>query len=428
MNEMSQLQTLAHAQALDEKDPLRSYATEFYKNNGITYVDGNSLGLCSKRAEQAVLSVFAMWKQHGIDGWGEGTYPWFTLSERIGQALASLVGAHPDEVIATGSTTSNLHQLLATFYRPEGKRTKIVTDALNFPTDFYAIKSHLRLHHDDEQTHLRVVESLDGHTLCEDDIIAAMDEEVAVVLLSSVLYRSAQRLSLKKLTDAAHSRGIIIGFDLCHSIGSIPHTLSADGVDFAVWCTYKHLNGGPGSVAGLYVHRRHHDRMPGLAGWFGSNKEKQFDMSPTFTQGDGAGAFQMGTPHLLSLAPLIGALELFAEVGLEAVREKSLKLTDYFLALLAAFPETQVFTVRTPIAHEQRGGHIYLEHKEAARICKALKQAGVIPDYRAPSGIRIAPVALYNSFTDVYTVAITLRQIMKDKTYERFSNTREVIA
>lgn len=417
-------------QTMDSNDQLLHFRNEFYTNetNNQIYLDGNSLGLLNKRSEQAVLDVMDAWKTHAIDGWTEGSYPWFTLSEQLGAQMAALVGANPTEVIVSGSTTVNLHQMLATFYKPTKAKHVILSEALSFPTDLYAMQSHIQLHGYQDENSLRLVASSDGYTLSEDEIISAMTDDVAVVVLSSVLYRSGQLLDMKKLTAAAHERDILIGFDLCHSIGSVPHQLSEIGVDFAFWCTYKHLNGGPGSVAAMYINQDHHGITPGLRGWFGSDKAVQFDMDASFTKADGAGAFQLGTPHLLSLAPLIGSLEIIEEAEIGRIREKSLTLTHFFMELVDTMSELSSFTIRTPREDQRRGGHVLLEHPEAARICKALKAKGIIPDFRSPNGIRFAPVALYNSFSDVEQALATLASIMKDKSYEEYENNRGVIA
>lgn len=420
--------TLEDARNLDGQDELRSFRDEFYIGEQTIYMDGNSLGLLSRRAEEAIKTLTDSWKKFAIDGWTEGEHPWFYLSESIGGEMAALVGAEPEEVILTGSTTSNLHQLFSSFYRPDGRRTKILADDITFPTDIYAIKSQLKLKGKDPEEHLVLVNSRDGHLLDEDDIIEAMDEDIALVILSGVLYRSGQVLDMKRLTEAAHDRGILIGFDLCHSIGSIPHQLSDWGVDFAFWCTYKHLNGGPGSVGGLYVNRSHFGNEPGLAGWFSSNKEKQFDMEHDLSPADHAGAYQMGTPHILSSAPLIGSLSMFGEVGIDAIRAKSLMLTGYMMELIDSELSGHGFISRNPKDDTRRGGHIFLEHPEAARICKALKAEGVVPDFRSPNGIRLAPVALYNSFEDVWHSVQILKRIMDDELYKRFENSRGVVA
>lgn len=416
-----------YARKLDRKDNLAKYKDEFYLLENIIYMDGNSLGLLSKRAERTLHNLLDSWKTLGIDGWTEGDNPWFYLSESVGEKMAPLVGGTKSEVIATGSTTTNLHQLAATFYKPSGTKTKILADELNFPSDIYALKSQLALKGFNPDEHLVQVKSGDGRFLNEDDIIEAMTEDIALIVLPAVLYRSGQILDMEKLTKAANEKSIPIGFDLCHSIGAIEHALHDWGADFAFWCTYKHLNGGPGSVAGLFVHDKHFGTTPGLAGWFGSKKESQFDMDHTMDPALDVAAYQIGTPHVLSLAPVIGALELFEEVGIKKVREKSLQLTDYMLALIQQELSDHDFTIGNPV-DESRGGHILLEHVEAARICKALKEDGVIPDFRAPNGVRLAPVALYNSFEDVWHTVQKLKQIMDEKRYEKFENKRGVVA
>lgn len=425
---MTEKSSLEYAQQLDREDDLKQYRDEFYIQPGTIYFDGNSLGLLSKRAEKSLLSMLESWKQFGIDGWLKGDNPWFYFSEKLGEKCAPLIGADQKEVIVTGSTTVNLHQILSTFYKPEGKRTKILADELNFPTDIYAIKSQLRVHGLDPEEHLIQVKSRDGQTLDENDIIDAMTDEVAIIVLAGVLYRSGQILDMERLTKAAHERGILIAFDLCHSIGSVPHSLSDWDVDFAFWCTYKHLNGGPGSVAGMYVNKKHFGTSPGLAGWFSSDKNKQFDMEHELSAAPDAGSMQMGTPHLLSAAPLLGSLSMFEEAGIEKIREKSLKMTDYMLTLIDAELSGFGFTMANPQDKEKRGGHIFLEHEEAARICKALKENNVIPDFRTPNGIRLAPVALYNTFEEVWQVVKILKKIMQNEEYKKFENKRDVVA
>ncbi|RAL26865.1 kynureninase [Thermoflavimicrobium daqui] len=420
--------TREFAKELDSRDELAKFREEFYLQPDTIYMDGNSLGLCSKRAESSLLELLASWKRYGIDGWTEGKYPWYYLSEQLGAKMAHLIGAKPEEVVATGSTTVNLHQLVSTFYRPEGKRTKIVADELTFPSDIYALKSHLRTRGFDPDTHLIRVKSRDGRTLNESDIIDAMTDEVALVLLPTVLYRSGQLLDIELLTKEAHAREILIGFDACHSIGAIPHQFSQWGVDFGFWCTYKYLNSGPGGVAGLYVNEKHFGLAPGLAGWFGSDKDKQFDMSHDMEHAQTAGAYQIGTPHLLSVAPLIGSLEIFDEAGIERIRKKSLALTRYMMQLIKSELSGYGFYIGNPTEDHRRTGHICLEHEEAPRICKALKEKLVIPDFRAPNVIRLAPIALYTSYEEVWDMIHRLKVIMEEQTYKKFKNEREVVA
>jgi kynureninase len=420
----------AYAKSLDEKAELTKFREEFYLQKEHYYMDGNSLGLLSKRAEETLLNSLEDWKRYGIDGWLGGKQPWFSFSEKMAGMLAPLVGAKEEEVMVTGSITVNIHQLIATFYKPVGKRKKILADELTFPSDIYALQSQLRLKKLDPVEDLIRVKSRDGRTLNEEDIIAAMTDEVAIILLPSVLYRSGQLLDMELLTHKAHKRGIIIGFDLAHSIGAMPHELHDWGVDFAVWCNYKYLNGGPGSVGGLFVHEKQLGILPGpgLGGWFGSKKEKQFDMEHVLTPAETAGAFQIGTPHILSLAPILGSLEIFQEAGIENIRRKSLSLTRYMMELIDYELQEMGFSITNPMDDRFRGGHVSLEHKEAARICKALKENKVTPDFRAPNVIRLAPIALYTSYHDVWKTVQILKTIMIEEQYKQFSNEREVVA
>ncbi|WP_404800773.1 kynureninase [Guptibacillus algicola] len=425
---MSVPQSIYHAKELDRNDHLNGFKDEFYTPEHSIYMDGNSLGLLSKRAESALLQSMEDWKTHGINGWTDAKQPWFYMAEELGKMTAPLIGAKEEETITTGSITTNLHQMLSTFYKPQGSKMKILADSLTFPSDIYAIKAQLELHGLDPEEHLIQVNSSDGRTINEDDIINKMTCEVALILLPSVLYRSGQLLDIKKITKAAHEKDIVIGFDLAHSIGVIPHDLHEWGVDFAVWCTYKYLNSGPGGVGGLYVHEKHLGQKPGLAGWFSSKKDVQFDMSHDLDHAQSAGAFQIGTPHIFSMSTLIGSLEIFSEAGIHHIREKSLKLTRYLMDLTNEKLLDYGFTIANPNEDHRRGGHVCLEHPEAARICKALKNSGVVPDFRAPNVIRLAPIALYTSFEDVWNVVHILEEIMDSKKYEQYSNNRNIIA
>ncbi|PEL12081.1 kynureninase [Bacillus sp. AFS017336] len=420
--------TKEFAEFLDQKDSLSIYRNEFYLQPNTIYLDGNSLGLLSKRAEQSLLDLLDSWKTLAIDGWMQGDHPWYYFAEKLGVLSAPLVGAKEDEVIVTGSTTSNLHQLIASFYEPSGQKTKILADELNFPSDIYAIQSQLKLKGFDPETHLIQVKSRDGRTISEEDIIEAMTEEIALIILPTVLYRSGQLLDIERLTSAAHERGIIIGFDGCHSVGAIPHQFHEWDVDFAYWCNYKYLNSGPGGVGSLFVHEKHFGTMPGLAGWFGSNKEKQFDMKHEFTPSNTVGAYQIGTPHVLSMAPLAGSLEMYKEATIDRIREKSLHSTAYLMSLINEELNNFGFTIGNPLEDSKRGGHVCLEHEDAARICKALKLNGIVPDFRAPNVIRLAPIAFYTSYVDVWNSVQILKKIMVEKQYEQFKNEREIIA
>ncbi|KMJ58221.1 kynureninase [Bacillus sp. LL01] len=420
--------TTEQIQKWDEKDSLKEYRKEFYIKKDSIYMDGNSLGLLSKRAEASLLSMLDTWKNLGIDGWTSGDEPWFYFAEKLGELSATLVGAKKEEVMVTGSTTSNLHQLLATFYKPEGNRTKIVADELNFPSDIYAIQSILKLKGLNPEEHLIRVKSRDGHTINEEDIIHSLNEDVAMLILPTVLYRSGQLFNIEKITKAAHEKGILVGWDGCHSVGAIPHEFHNWQVDFAYWCNYKYLNAGPGGVGSLFVHEKHFHETPGLTGWFGSDKQKQFDMEHTFTPATTSGAYQIGTPHIFSMAPLLGSLQMFEEVGMVKIRQKSLHQTRVLMELIEQELSGFNFQLTNPKVDTYRGGHVSLEHPEAARICKSLKELGVVPDFRKPNIIRLAPVALYTTYKDVYETVQIVKQIMQEKHYEKHSNEREVVA
>ncbi|HET8629312.1 MAG TPA: kynureninase [Thermomicrobiales bacterium] len=420
-----------YAAELDRADALAPFRERFYLRPEILYFDGNSLGLLSRDAEAAVLRVLGEWKDLGIDGWLGAPTPWYYLGEELGKRTAPLVGAAADEVVVTGTTTVNLHSLVATFYRPAGRRRKIVATALDFPSDLYALRSQLALRGADPEGDLVLVGSRDGRTIAEEDIVAALTDEVALLVLPSVLYRSGQLFDIAGLTAAAHARGVPAGFDCCHSVGAVPHRFDEWDVDFACWCNYKYLNNGPGGTAGLYVNRRHFGAAPGLAGWWGSDKARQFDMTPGFIPAQDAGAWQISTVQALSSAPLLGSLAIFGEAGIARVRAKSLALTRYLMDLLDATGLTAApyhYAIGTPQEDDRRGGHVAVEHADGARIAKALKARGVVPDFRPPNVVRLAPIALYTSFADVWQVARHLREIIDHGEHERFAAGRELVA
>ncbi|MDL2235078.1 kynureninase [Christensenellaceae bacterium OttesenSCG-928-L17] len=418
---------LSCARALDANDPLAHVREQFYVRPGELYFDGNSLGLCSKPAEAAVLRALSDWKEYGIDIWSGAPTDYFLYQDLLGAKLASLINADPEEVTVCTNTTINIHQCVATFYKPTATRYKIVIDELNFPTDRYAVVSQLALHGKGEEA-LKVVTSRDGRTIEEADIIAAMADDVALIFLPAVLYRSAQLLDMQRLTEEAHKRNILIGFDLCHSIGAVDHDFQAIGCDFAVWCNYKYLAGGPGAIAGLYINRRHFLKTPGLTGWQGNRKDTQFDMLPQFEPVQNAGGFQTGTQPILSMAATEGALDIYNALSMQDIRKKSLQITRYLMYLADEKLLQYGFSIGNPRDDARRGGHVALEHADAVRINEALKARHVIPDFRAPNVIRLAPVALYNSYEDVYRLVEILVDIMETKAYEGFSNKRGTVA
>ncbi|MCW3052602.1 MAG: kynureninase [Chthonomonadales bacterium] len=404
----------------DLQDALAPFRKRFFLPPDTIYLDGNSLGLLSVDAEQAVLAVLAQWKTLAVEGWTEADPAWFTLAERLAMQVADLLRAEPEEVIVANSTTVNQHQLLATLFDPTPERHAILADELNFASDIYALQSHLRLRGLDPVTSLLLARSRDGVTLDEDDLIAAMIPEVQIALFPAVLYRSGQLLDMARLTQAAHARGILIGFDCSHSIGAAPHRLSEWGVDFAFWCTYKYLNAGPGATGGLYLNARHHGRTPGLAGWFGYKKETQFRLALNFEPGVGAGALQIGTPNILSMAPLLGSLAIVAEAGMDRMRAKSLELTDYLMQLIDAQLSEFGVVVVTPREAERRGGHVALRHPDAHALAVALRAQGIVPDFRPPDILRLAPVPLYVRFIDCHQAVERLRALLETGDYKRF--------
>ncbi|MVX34397.1 kynureninase [Myroides sp. LoEW2-1] len=420
--------TLDYAKSLDENDSLSSFKKRFYplENNQI-YMDGNSLGLASIDAEKALLRVMEVWKKQGILIWNTDEGHYFNYGKKLGARLAKLIKANSDEVIVTANTTLNIHQIIATFWKPTKQRYKILVDDLNFPTDRYAIDSQIKLKGMQVEDVIKVISSKDGMFLDEQSIIDAMTEDVAIVLLPSVLYRSAQLLDLDKLTKEAHRRGIIIGFDLCHSIGAVEHDFNLVQPDFAIWCNYKYLSAGPGATAGIYVNRKHFGREIGLAGWFGNSDETQFELKYNFEQAADIKAFQTGTPNMFSMAPLEGILDIYQEAGMDRIRKKSLMLTAYLMYLIDHKLSQWGYSYISQQQDECRGGHVALVHKQAYRICLALKERNFIPDYREPDIIRLAPVALYNTFEEVYLLVEELALIAQDQVWEKFSTHKSIV-
>ncbi len=403
----------ASARRRDEDDLLSRFRERFHVPGGELYMDGNSLGPFSEDADRALSNAVEEWRELGIRGWTDADPDWFHYGERLGDRLAPLVGASEEEIVVGNSTTVNIHALFSTFY--DGG--EVVVNELDFPTDHYAIRAQMRQRGVNPDDKLVVVESRDGRTIKEDDVIDALSDDTAILFMPSVLYRSGQLFDIERLADAAHDHGALAGFDLAHSVGVVPHELSNWNVDFAVWCSYKYLNAGPGAIAGLYVNERHFGETPGLAGWWGHDKETQFEMNTMFTPAESAGGWQIGTIPVFSAAPLWGSLEPFEEVGIEAVREKSLALTEYLMELVAEIPDCRIGTPRDP---ERRGGHVAVEHEEAYRIGEALKARGVVVDFRPPNVVRVCPAPLYVGFHDVWQVGNRLREVVTTSEYESF--------
>lgn len=400
------------AHQLDDSDPLARCRERFATRPDRIYLQANGLGLASRDAEAAVERAVAAWRESAHRGWEDGEKPWLTTAERVGALEADLVGAAADEVVATGTTTQNLHALMATFYAPAGRRTKVLADELNFPSDIFALQSQVRLRGLDPAEHLVLVKSRDGRLLEEDDVIAAMTGDVAVMMLPSAFYRNAQLMDVERLTRAAHERGILAGFDLSHSIGVAPHELDRWDVDFAFWCGYKWLNGGPGAVGGIYVNRRHFGRAAGMTGWFGVAPEHQFDADLVYRQAPTARAWCLSTPHVFSAAALEGALVAIREAGIDAIRAKSLRQTQYliFLADQMLLGPASAWSLASPRDDHRRGGHVALEHPDAVRLRKALLARGLHVGFKEPETFRLAPSPLYTTYAELWQAMTALRE------------------
>lgn len=413
------------AEKKDREDGLSSFADRFYKLKDTIYMDGNSLGLMSKDAEESLNKAIDTWKYDGIKVWEDG---YLTYGTKLGELMAPMMGADSEEITLCGSTTMNIHQAISTFYKPDGERNKILVDDLNFPSDIYAAYSNITVHGYDPEECLKMVKSRDGEYIYEDDVIEAMTDDVCMVLLPSALYRSAQLIDMKKISEAAHERGMICGFDLCHSAGVVPHDFRDIEPDFAVWCTYKYMNGGPGAIAGLFINRRHFDKQPGMAGWFGNRIETQFDMDTQYDHAQSAQGWQTGTHSILSMAPLEGSLKMINEAGIENIREKSLDITAYLMYLIDEKLTKYGFSIGNKREDDKRTGHVALVHEDAIKINAAMKGRGIIPDFRFPNIIRLAPVPLYSSYCEVYDMVCKIEEIMEAKEYEQYDNKRGTVA
>lgn len=413
--------------ALDEKDEMKKFRDRYYINEGEIFMDGNSLGLCSKDAEKSLLDMIEVWKKETINIWSVEDSKYLNYSSYLAEKMAFLVNAKPEEIAVVGSTTMNIHQAISTFYQPSEKRYKILVDDLNFPTDRYAVDSQIRLKGLKVEDALKVVESRDGNLIYEDDIIDAMTDDVCLILLPSALYRSAQIPDMERITKAAKEKGIYIGWDLCHSIGAYPHDFEKLQPDFAVWCTYKYLAAGPGANAGIYINKKHFDKVAGLNGWFGNKLETQFQLKHKFESARGARAMQIGTPNLFSMAPISGALDIYKEAGIKNIRAKSLHITAYLMFLIDEKLAKYGFRADNPREDEKRGGHVCLTHQDAFRIAAAMRDEGVIPDFREPNVIRLAPVPLYTSYENVYRLVEIIEDIYVNKKHEKYSNERTIV-
>jgi kynureninase len=405
------------ARQLDTGDPLRHFREKFHLPLGkdgepLIYFAGNSLGLMPKSSRQIVEEELDYWAKLGVDAHHAAGTPWYSYHETLREPTARLIGAQPNEVICMNSLTVNIHLMMATFYRPQRRsRFKILMEEPAFPSDMYAIKTQIVHHGLDPKDALVLARPRKGEfTIQTEDIVDLIEkhaDELAVTMIGGVNFFTGQLFDIKKITSAAQKRGITVGFDLAHTIGNVPLALHDWNVDFAVWCSYKYLNAGPGAVAGAFVHERHatNTRLPRLAGWFGNDPNTRFrlHLEPEFIPVPSADGWQISNPPIFSMAPLRASLAIFDGAGgMESLRAKSIKLTGYLQFLLERVGSER-FTVITPGETDARGCQLSIvAHEHPKELFGELQAAGVKCDFREPNVIRVAPTPLYNTFHDVW--------------------------
>ena len=418
--------TLAFAQTLDRDDPLRHFRDRFHipQRDGkpLTYLCGNSLGLQPKSARAALEQEMTTWQNLGVEGWFERSdglhvegvdQTWLGYHNTCKEALTQIVGAKESEVCPMNALTVNIHLLLASFYRPTDKKHKILTIKGDFPSDQYALETHLR-HHNllPADALIEIAPHADTGLIHTTDIqhaIAQHADELAVIWMSGLNYYTGQVYDMVAIAETACRYNVLVGFDLAHAIGNVPLRLHDWGVDFATWCSYKYLNGGPGAVSGVFVHEKHHDRaLPRLAGWWGYREDKRFDMTPGFLPAPGADGWQLSTPNIPALALHRAALAITADAGMATLRQKSERLTGFLEYVLTPFEDVRILTPDDP---NQRGCQLsLLVRKRGKDLFTYLTDRGIIGDWREPDCIRLAPAPLYNTFADVWRVGDALNR------------------
>ncbi len=417
--------TLAFAKALDAADPIAHMREHFSipkqaSGENEYYFTGNSLGLQPKLAREAVIELLDAWQQRGVKGHFEGDYPWMPYHELLTEQAAEIVGALPKEVVMMNSLTANLHFMMASFYQPTQQRSKILIEDHAFPSDHYAVESQLKHHNKNVDDNLLLWTPRAGEELLNYDdlwqIIEQHGDEIALILLPGVQYYTGQVLDMKRITEVAQAKGIKVGFDLAHAAGNIELSLHDWQVDFACWCSYKYLNSGAGSVAGCFVHQKHveNTELNRLAGWWGHDKSSRFKMENTFKPIPSAEGWQLSNPPVLSLAAVRGSFDTIKLAGgMKPLREKSLKLSQYLIDLIAAELGSKIRII-TPLENSQRGCQLSLMVNvtglDGKAMYNALEENGVTTDWREPNVIRVAPVPLYNSFQDVYHFVRILKE------------------
>ena len=407
---------LEFARSLDEKDELAEYRKQYLipktkDGKEWIYMAGNSLGLQPVRVREYIGEELDDWAKHGVEGHWDARHPWLPYHENLTEMAARLVGGKPIEVVIMNTLTVNLHLMMVSFYRPTKERYKIIIEADAFPSDRYAVDSQAKFHGFDPSTAVVALKPREGeYTLRPEDILQAIEREgqsLALVMLGNVNYLTGQAFDMKTIAAKAHSVGALAGFNIAHGAGNLLLKLHDDDVDFAMWCSYKYLNSGPGSLAGCFVHERHSkdSSLPRFAGWWGHNKKTRFQMGPTFDPIPGAEGWQLSNPPIFQLAALRASMELFDKAGMANLRRKGDLLTAYLEFLLTDIGG-DFFRVITPSDPKQRGSQLSIKLKSQPKdFVKSLGEKGVICDFREPDIMRAAPTPMYNTFEDVYNFA-----------------------
>lgn len=415
---------IEYAKQQDQDDELSKYRNQFHipkddQGNDLIYMTGNSLGLQPKTTKSYVNQELDDWANLGVEGHTEAKNPWLQYHEYLTDNMAKVVGAKPIEVVVMNTLTANLHFMMVSFYKPTITRYKILIEADTFPSDKYAVESQLRHHGFDDKVGLILWKSRKGEALANyedlEDIMKDQGNEIALIMIGGVNYYTGQFFDLKRITKLGHKHGCMVGFDCAHGAGNVELNLHNSGADFAVWCTYKYLNSGPGSLGGCFVHERHSNdkNLNRFAGWWSHNKETRFKMRDEFDQLSGAEGWQLSNPPILSMSAIRASLDIFAEVGMKKLTEKSKKLTGYFEFLINELNKNDIKII-TPSNPDERGCQLSIQVKNAnKKLHHQLTEAGVISDWREPDVIRCAPVPLYNSFQDVYYLVERLKEIIK---------------
>ncbi|MDX2173467.1 MAG: kynureninase [Bacteroidota bacterium] len=415
--------TSTFAKQLDERDELNSYRQQFYlpQHNGedVVYFTGNSLGLQPKTTKNYIEQELNDWAKFGVEGHFLAKNPWLSYHELLTEKMAKIVGALPSETVMMNQLTVNLHLLMVSFYRPTKQRYKILCEAKAFPSDQYALQSQVKFHgYSIEDALIEIAPREGEYVVHYEDILNAIEknkESLALIMIGGVNYFSGQVFDMKAITEAGHKAGAIVGFDLAHAAGNLKLELHNWDVDFAAWCSYKYLNSGPGSVAGSFVHEKHHKNtdMPLFAGWWGHDKKTRFLMDKTFIPIQTAERWQLSNAPVLSMAACRASLDIFDEVGMDKLIIKSTRLTAYLEYTIGEINKQKNNCLQIITPKENRGCQISVVANGYGKpLYNKLIEQGVIPDWREPNVIRCAPVPLYNSFLDIYRFGNILSEIL----------------